>query len=280
MTENPISQDVGSAIGKFFFGGAGPSHSQLTRVFMAGGYGDDDPYVPAQNGRLASPNKQERVLRVFAVATRKPNGAKALIEAMLSELRTHGCFTEGSKDYNSQNTQTVRRAFARIGWTLSEEGMLSPLAGIDLSTGGRDALDEQLARMRASIDDPGLLIGSAKDVLEAVAKFVLEELNFPMSGKESFNQLWYMARDRLGLLPNNIDPNIPGHQAIREVLQASWKIADQVNELRKLQGTGHGRTLPTGVSRELALLVVRESCSVAEFLLTSLDRALGRKVGV
>ena len=53
-------------------------------------------------------------------------------------------------------------------------------------------------------------------------------------------------------------------------------IAEQVNVLRGLQGTGHGRTLPTGVSPELALLVVREACSVAEFTLNALDRQRGR----
>jgi hypothetical protein len=53
-------------------------------------------------------------------------------------------------------------------------------------------------------------------------------------------------------------------------------IAEQVNVLRGLQGTGHGRTLPMGVSPELAMLVVREACSVAEFTLNALDRQRGR----
>ena len=68
----------------------------------------------------------------------------------------------------------------------------------------------------------------------------------------------------------------PGASNIQKVLQNSWSIAEQVNKLRGLQGTGHGRTLPTGVSAEMALLVVREGCSVAEFVLSTLDRATGR----
>jgi hypothetical protein len=31
--------------------------------------------------------------------------------------------------------------------------------------------------------------------------------------------------------------------------QSTWQIAEQVNTLRNLQGTGHGRTLPTGITR-------------------------------
>jgi hypothetical protein len=73
-----------------------------------------------------------------------------------------------------------------------------------------------------------------------------------------------------------VDGGAPGGQQIKAILQSSWKIAEQVNELRGMQGTGHGRTLPTGVSPEMALLVVREACSVGEFMLTTLDRQMGR----
>lgn len=63
---------------------------------------------------------------------------------------------------------------------------------------------------------------------------------------------------------------------VREVLQASWTIARASNEIRNQEGTGHGRTLPTGVTPEMALLIVRESCSVEQLVLASLDRHLGR----
>lgn len=277
MTTPPISQEIGAALARFFFDGEGPSHSKLTRIFMAGGYGDDDPYVPPANGKLGTPNKEQRVLQVFAVAVRKPRGAKALVESMLTDLRVFGSFTTDHPKANPEAVKAAQRAFSRSGWLLADDGVLSPMAGIDVSTGGRQALDEQLDRLRRSSEDPGALLGTSKDLLEAVAKFVLQELGMPSSGKEDFNHLWYLSRERLNLLPQNVDTNIPGHDSVRKVLQAAWAIADQVNELRKIQGTGHGRTLVTGVTRELALLVVREACSVAEFMLTSLDRQLGRR---
>ena len=61
--------------------------------------------------------------------------------------------------------------------------------------------------MRRSTDDPAQLIGSAKDLLEAVAKFVLEELSFPMSQNADFGQLWYLARERLGVRPEDVVAN-------------------------------------------------------------------------
>jgi hypothetical protein len=78
-------------------------------------------------------------------------------------------------------------------------------------------------------------------------------------------------------LPEQVNQALPGARNIQAILQSSWKIAEQVNKLRGLQGTGHGRTLPTGVSADMALLVVREACSIAEFTLVSLDRLTGRK---
>lgn len=277
MTTPPISQEIGAALARFFFGGSGPSHSKLTRIFMAGGYGDDDPYVPPLYGKPGTPNKEQRVLQVFATAVRKPVGAKRLVEAMLTDLRVFGSFTSDHPNYSAEAVKSAQRAFSRSGWLLGDDGLLTPMAGIDVSTGGRHALDEQLARLRRSTEDPGALLGTSKDLLEAVAKFVLQEMGLPLSGKETFNHLWYLSRERLNLLPQNVDANVPGHESVRAVLQSAWAIADQVNELRKIQGAGHGRTLPTGVTRELALLVVRESCSVAEFMLTSLDRQLGRR---
>lgn len=98
----------------------------------------------------------------------------------------------------------------------------------------------------------------------------------PASKSMDFNTLWYIARERLGILPEKVDPSLPGFRQIRAIHQSSWSIAENVNELRNLQGTGHGRTLPTGVSADLALLVVREACSVAEYMLSLLEREHGR----
>jgi hypothetical protein len=48
------------------------------------------------------------------------------------------------------------------------------------------------------------------------------------------------------------------------------------NQVRNVEGTGHGRTLPTAMTPEMALLVVREACSVAQMVLATLDRSLAR----
>jgi len=270
VPEPPASDEIGGALGRFFFAGAGPSHTRLTGVFATAGYGDADPYDPSTQ----QPNKERRVQAVVGAATRRSARARDLVDGLLSALRVHGTFDTERDGYDVKAVQTAQRAFRRRGWALSDDGVLTVLGQIDLETGGRLALDEQLDRLRRSAEDPGQLLGSAKDLLEAVAKFVLEELGAPQDG--DFPTLWYLVRDRLGIHPKQLVSEGPGGEPVRKILGASWTIAEQVNVLRNLQGTGHGRTLPTGVTPEMALLVVREACSVAAFALGTLDRLLGR----
>lgn len=271
MSGSLAGDEIGAAFGGFFFGGDGPSHGTLTRVFAAAGLSSDDPYDPSSG----TPNKEIRVLTVFAAARRRAVRARNLVDALLVQFRVHGYFGDDASDLVKRNVKTLGAALRRVGWDLTEDGELATLGQIDLTTGGRPALEEQIARIKRSSEDPGALIGSAKDLLESVAKFVLEEVGMPVNSKMDFPALLHLARERLDLLPKNVDVSHPGGEAIRKILQASYQIADQINALRHVQGVGHGRTLPTGVTPEMALLVVREATSVAEFMLTTLHRKYG-----
>ncbi len=271
MPQAPVSDEIAAALGRFFLGGIGPSHSKIGNCFAGAGYAADDPYTPT----TGQPNKEIRVRTVLMAARRRPERARELVEALLVQMRVDGCFDPERSGYDKQNVRGAQRAFSREGWALADDGMLSPTGAIDLSTGGRQALDEQLDRLRRGCGDAGQLLGSAKDLLEAVAKFVLEEFSVQIPRNADFDYLWHLARDRLGLLPEQVNQALPGARNIQAILQSSWKIAEQVNKLRGLQGTGHGRTLPTGVSADMALLVVREACIVAEFTLVTLDRLTG-----
>lgn len=206
MSTPPVSDEIAAAFAAYFHGGAGPSHSKLTTAFAAGGYASDDPYEPA----TGVPNKEQRVYTVITAAVRRPQTAKKLIEALLTPLRVAGWFDQNRPGFDEHSFKALRQAFHRSGWDLTDDGILSPIGTIDLSTGGRDALDEHISRLRRSTDDPGALLGSAKDLLESTAKFVLEEVGMPAGKKASFDAIWHIARDRLGVLPQQVDTTLPG----------------------------------------------------------------------
>lgn len=272
MNQPPVTQDIAAAFGRFFHGGSGPSHSVLTSAFLSAGLGDVAP-ASSDPKSMPGPNKQERVQRTVLAAIRKPQCARPLVDGLLSTLRTHGAVVEGTPQFDKANTEVLRRALAHQGWSLTSDGHMTPIGAIDLETGGREALDDQIRRLRQNTEDPALLLGTAKELLESVAKFVLQELRVQGSGQNlNFNKLWHLARKRLGILPEQVAGDGKGSKAIKAILDSAWKIVEQVNVLRNLQGTGHGRTLPPGVTAEQALLVVRETCSIAEFTLATLDR--------
>lgn len=271
MSEVPISGEIVGALGKFFFAGSGPSHSTLTRVFIAASYSADDPYDPVTQ----TPNKEQRVLAVGTAACRRTGGAEALVRGLLEILRLHGVFEQRAAEFTVEIAQ-LKRALARRQWVLDEEGYPAPAGDIDLETGGRDALDEQLARIQRNVDDPGSLLGTAKDLLESISKFVLEERSMLPGRRLDFDEILHLALDQLGLLATQADVSLPGGKQVRAIHQSAQKVASSINELRNLQGAGHGRTLPTGVTPETGRYVIREAAHVAELMLRSHDRQMGR----
>jgi hypothetical protein len=151
----PIDGEVAGAVAKFFHSGAGPAHSAVTRVLVSSGYNDGYTYDAAVQG----PNKESRVLSAFNMARRQPAGARKLVEGLLTELRLDGKIGSGPAN---DDEKRLRLALGRSGWHLTEQGHLRAFAGVDIDTGGREALEEELDRLRRSTADPALLIGTAK----------------------------------------------------------------------------------------------------------------------
>ena len=279
MASHPVSDEVAATLCAFVAGGDGPTHSVLTGVFGRAGYGPVAPYD--RNDPQVQPNKQDRVHGTVMAAVREPGRSLDLVNGLLSQYRAFGCFrpnTDPAAEANRQErVAAAASAFARINWELTQQGELRPAGvGAVVSTEGRPAIEEQLERLRRATEDPGLMVGTAKEMLESTAKYVLEAFSVPYTANTDFDKLWHLARESLGLTPQSVDTTQPGGKEVREILQSSWSIARMTNTLRNHEGTGHGRTLPTAVSPDIANLVVREACSVAELVLATLDSRQGR----
>ncbi len=130
--------------------------------------------------------------------------------------------------------------------------------------------------MRRAAGDAALLMGTAKELLESTARYVLEELDVPIRSNADFGELLHFARERLGLLPQQVGESAPAARAVREVFDGLWRVAKAVNDLRNLEGTGHGRTRLPGVTPETARAVVRAVAPMCELMLETLDASLGR----
>lgn len=262
------TQDIATAFGAFWHKGEGSAHASISKIFLSAGVHDDYEFKPGVSG----PNKQTRVLDAFR-RSRRIGDPRKLVEGLLSDLRTQGQIGDSSeKDKGREGA--LRKALKRSGWSLSEEGFLETLGSIDLETGGRLALDEQLRRVQRNAEDPAIILGVAKELLESIAKFVLEENGMPVSKSIGYSGLLTLAFERLDIRPAQVNSDIEGAKQIKKIYQGAIQTATAINELRNLQGSGHGRTLPTGVTPETARYVIREASHVAELLLSTHDRRM------
>lgn len=265
-----MNGEVAAALSTFVKGGVGPSHSSLTSAFYAAGLGDVAPY---SSGSIDSPNKVDRITRACRSVWREPAGGRRLVEELLSSFRVHGVFQDSSLE---MERSALRNALQQVGWTLTREGRLEPIGDIILEVGSREALNEQLNRLRRNTEDPGLLLGTAKELLESIGKFVLEEGGRLPDRTMDFPEVMSLSMEQLGVMPRNVDATTEGGKQIRKVYQAVRTVVEAINELRNAHGTGHGRTLPSGVTVEAARFMIRQATMVAELMLSAHDRQMGR----
>lgn len=161
-----------------------------------------------------------------------------------------------------------------------ENGQLHGRLPVDLEavSEASDIVDQgtlqiHLRRLNAGVDsDPGLAIGSAKELVETVAKLVLRHYEQETEGFDTLQQLVKAALKCLDLTAEDIPESKKGVQSIRQVLGGLGQIVGATAELRNLYGTGHGRLdRERGIGPRHARLVVGAAATLATFLLQTLD---------
>lgn len=130
-------------------------------------------------------------------------------------------------------------------------------------------LQRQIERMRLSVeDDPGLAIGTAKELLESVARTILAERGIDAAETWDVARLVNAARESLSLLPEDIDADRKGAAAIKRLLGQLGATVQSLAELRNLYGTGHGKVgSRSSVHPRHARLAVGAAATLATFLL-------------
>jgi len=129
-------------------------------------------------------------------------------------------------------------------------------------------LRRQIERMRNAIeDDPGLAIGTAKEVVETTCKTILTERNIVFKIEADVGELVKETRKALSLVPEDIPDSAKGAEVIRRLLSNLGSVAQGLGELRNLYGTGHGKHGKSkGLTPRHARLAVGAAATLATFL--------------
>ncbi|GAA4989098.1 abortive infection family protein [Pseudonocardia tropica] len=117
------------------------------------------------------------------------------------------------------------------------------------------AIDDPLQRLNRALreEDLPLIIGCAKELVEATAKVVLESRGETAPGKEDMPKLLNRAQAVLDRQPGK---GLATDASIRDIAQGALKICAGLAPLRNRYGTGHGRSVAPSVAEELALVSV------------------------
>jgi hypothetical protein len=128
---------------------------------------------------------------------------------------------------------------------------------------------EQITRMESAIEnDPGLAIGTAKELVETVCKTILEERGKTPQGAPDLPKLVKQTAKELKLTPSDIPDQAKAADTIKRLLSNLATITNGVAELRNSYGTGHGKTANTkGLGSRHSKLAVGAASTLAIFLI-------------
>lgn len=180
--------------------------------------------------------------------------------------------------------QDVLRLLRQDGYVRRDERLVSVVPNAELlelaarlPSLGRGDLPLLMERIEAAVDtDPGLAVGTAKEMLETICKGVLEEHQVEFDAKAEVPALVKAACKQLALLPESISDQAKGVESIRRTLANLSSVATGVVELRNLYGSGHGRgSRGGGLEPRHARLAVSAVCAVVTFLLETDQKRRG-----
>jgi len=161
-------------------------------------------------------------------------------------------------------TKRCKRIVARL---LSGTPSLDPLKEQAKLFNGTH-IEEQIRRMEASVEtDPGLAIGTAKELIETCCKTILAERGQQIVGFPEIPTLTKDTMRVLKLVPDGIQDAAKGADVIKRLLNNLGSIGLSLAELRNLYGTGHGKHgSAVGLKPRHAKLAVRTAAAVVTFL--------------
>lgn len=127
---------------------------------------------------------------------------------------------------------------------------------------------QQITRMDAAVlNDPGLAIGTAKELVETCCKTILEGRKVTFSKSADLPELVKLTSKELELTPDDIPDKSKAADTIKRLLSNLASITQGVAELRNHYGTGHGKSASTkGLQSRHAKLAVGAASTLAVFL--------------
>jgi hypothetical protein len=133
------------------------------------------------------------------------------------------------------------------------------------------ALEIYIDRAKKGIEDAALIVGTSKDLIEAVAAHVLTELYGQYPTTANFPTLLGQAFTALGLA-TPVDKEKSEEHPRRNMERKMYDLACSINKLRNKQGTGHGRPWLPDLTNDEAQASIELIGAISERMLNELNK--------
>jgi len=167
------------------------------------------------------------------------------------------------------------RSLQRDGVPISDDGELTttlvalnvPLSDFHRLSDPR-VVQQHLERISVNVErDPPAAVGSAKELVESVCKFILDDYRVAYGKADSLLDLYKQVAKALKLNREAVPNSVKGSESAQKVLQNLATAVQSLAELRNELGLGHGKTKPSPAFARHARLAFNASRAVVEFLL-------------
>jgi len=228
---------------------------------------------PRAAGETVNKERRIRAILTWAMKNAYENGC-AFAEKLLLFTGSCGGLRPESPNYVEEAVANLRRVLVSEGLQLSPDGEILPIVLDVLSDADlTEPLQAYVRRAQKGCEDAALVVGTGKDLLEAIAAYVLHQLRGATEFPHNFPSLLRQAFEALGL-KTPADKVVNGEPPQHRLQRALFDAACAVNTLRNKEGTGHGRPWLPNVTEEEARLAIQVMGIVGDMLLTALKRRI------
>ncbi len=272
-----VTEELAVALRPFFEDWRGPEGYKIEELFARLDVDHLDPDGDSDR-RHSKATRVERVL-VRAVAESPPI-AWTVFGGLVELIRSQGGFRRSSEHYPGQQAvATVGAVLGRQGYEIDDEGILRATVFDRFDeTETAAGIRSVVARARKGSEDPPLVIASAKEVVEASARYVIQAFGDSYSPKDSFAKTLGLAFEKLAFSTARFDRKTEQYELSGDewhrVTQALYVLGCEVSRFRNEYGLGHGRPEETMVTSTQADLAAECAGAIATVLLNTLERAL------
>lgn len=241
-----------------------PSHSDIEFSIYRAQLQEGDPKA---QGLTVGKAKRVRSTLYWAMDNAS-EGGELFVASLISLVRGCGGFRPESPNYvGSDCIRSAIDAFRSEGYELALDGELRPVVLDNLSGKAlTEALESYVRRARKGVMDAALVTGTGKDLLEATAAHILQELWGTYPEKDNFPTLLGQAFVAVGLATTQDKPQ-PDEAPQKRMERVMYELGLAINHLRNKEGTGHGRPWLPSVSDAEARIAIELMGSIAERLL-------------